>query len=691
MRRPETGFLVVAPATSSFASSKGLDGPSAKVKGGFSPSSKAPFPTARKPISNPIPIPVGLPTYSFDGTDSFTDVGSERVVSGAIPQLRLLASISQLGLLSPALRTSRSEDVIYPLRTYVDVEALRNPDERAVALIPQLVLETCIAVIVILGAASQTYAWRWTTPTVLCAFIFLAAFLAALNVPLSAYEVVQEFTSRPNDTLPALPFSKMIPEMLQHPTGGFTPQILTVGDTFNLNNSMFDWTITAAFDQLNNSQPVPSFSYYNNPFSDGCDVTNMTIMFTRESNRTRWNPQYMVYVTCHIRTLFTMSWNEVGRLQFEGTPAENDLYFLASALEHDVGGVILPVSPKSPKSLPTLGELDGFGITVQPCCECGEVAAPPSTELPTQAPCRLRPARFVRVVASFGYSHGAILEEVPQSRLLPGDDPSSEALNTMFLNTFQSLYHLVRLELGLILENQIYASAEMYNRSIAPVYVAGLDLDIGSNGSLPSISSAELMAEWQDFVSSIQDSDRVPVMLYLRSVPRLKPLGSAITSIFVSTFAMLSVLWKIFGIIAGALAGSQSGTAEDQNDEATVESILQMAINSVDRKAAMEEWDGSEASLSAPDKEDNASLHMLVQRLSLTGENNNIRTSIAMAEMQLSLARMRLALKTHGILAEGDERNRSDEDKDLTDVQHQYSHPLLVPPSNRRTSLDSLV
>ncbi|KAJ6471707.1 hypothetical protein DFH09DRAFT_1380541 [Mycena vulgaris] len=57
-----------------------------------------------------------------------------------------------------------------------------------------------------LGYSPQRpYPWRWTTPTVLCSFILLGAFLAALNVPLSAYEVVQEFTYRPNDTLESTP------------------------------------------------------------------------------------------------------------------------------------------------------------------------------------------------------------------------------------------------------------------------------------------------------------------------------------------------------------------------------------------------------------------------------------------------------------------------------------------------------
>ncbi|KAJ6463101.1 pheromone A receptor-domain-containing protein [Mycena vulgaris] len=81
VQRPEAGFLAAAPA---FASSKGgLGGPSAKAKGGFSfspastsKSASKSTSAARKPISNPIPIPVGLPTYSFDGTGSFTDVGT---------------------------------------------------------------------------------------------------------------------------------------------------------------------------------------------------------------------------------------------------------------------------------------------------------------------------------------------------------------------------------------------------------------------------------------------------------------------------------------------------------------------------------------------------------------------------------------------------------------------------------------
>ncbi|KAJ6478438.1 hypothetical protein DFH09DRAFT_1292857 [Mycena vulgaris] len=546
-----------------------------------------------------------------------------------------------------------------------------------------------------LGYSPQRpYPWRWTTPTVLCSFILLAAFLVALNVPLSAYEIVQEFTYRPNDTLPSLPFSNMIPEMLQHPTGGFTPQILTVGDTLNLNNSIFNWSITAAVFHEHNSRPVSSFSYYNNPFPNGCDVTEMTITLSRHTyidvNSTYWPPQYTVNVTCHIPTLFTLTWN--GEVSGGGNPAEYDLDSFTSGLS------LRPLSP-------ALEEPDRFVITVLPCCDCGEVTAAPSAELPTQAPCRLRPARFVRVNSYFEYPNsaeylnGGRIGTEPSNglRLFSGDDTLSEALNTMFLNTFQSLYHLVRLELGLILENQIYASPEMYNRSIAPVYVPGINPFGEGNGALATTSDADVMAKWQDNVRLFNESDRVPVMLYLRSVPRLKPLGSAITSVFVSTFAMLSVLWTIFSLIAGALAGSQADIAEDPKH---VPSISQMSRISDDRKSALEEadWDGSEA-IFAPENEDKASLHTLSERLSLTGENNNIRMSIAIAEIQLTLARMGLALRKHGILADsdGNEKKWVELEHDLTadstsrDLRPPESHPLLVQRPTRRAALDSAV
>jgi hypothetical protein len=93
------------------------------------------------------------------------------------------------------------------------------------------------------------------------------------TVPLSAYNIVPEFTYRPNDTLPAIALSRLVPSVFQPlDANSFTPQLLTVGDIIRLNGSLLDYTIVAAFDGLDETKPVSSFSYYNNPFSDGCDV-----------------------------------------------------------------------------------------------------------------------------------------------------------------------------------------------------------------------------------------------------------------------------------------------------------------------------------------------------------------------------------------------------------------------------------
>lgn len=70
----------------------------------------------------------------------------------------------------------------------------------------------------------------------------------ATTVSLSAYSVVQEFTYRPKDTLPAVALSSLVPSMFQQSTVTFTPQLLTVGDIIRLNGSVFNYTVVDIFD-----------------------------------------------------------------------------------------------------------------------------------------------------------------------------------------------------------------------------------------------------------------------------------------------------------------------------------------------------------------------------------------------------------------------------------------------------------
>jgi hypothetical protein len=133
--------------------------------------------------------------------------------------------------------------------------------------------------------------------------------------------------------------------------------------------------------------------------------------------------------------------------------------------------------------------------------------------------------------------------------------------NNLFQNVFQSLYHLVRMEIGVIHENQIYAFPDMYNRSISDVDppFPYPDFQVYANQSRVSTSNATIMSEWQQNVRAFNESEHIPVMFYLRPVPRLKALGSAITSVFVSTFAMLFALWTIFTLVAGAFVSGHAG------------------------------------------------------------------------------------------------------------------------------------
>ncbi|KAJ7803609.1 hypothetical protein B0H14DRAFT_1634749 [Mycena olivaceomarginata] len=168
------------------------------------------------------------------------------------------------------------------------------------------------------------YPWKWTTPIVLSAFLLISVFLAALNVPLSAYNIVQEFTYRPNDTLPAVALSSLVPSVFQQSAVTFTPQLLTVGDIIKLNGSLFEYTIVDAFDGLDETKPVSSFSYYNNPLSEGCDVTNVTINIglTRVGEGSDWLGQFEIQV--RIVFITTIEVRTRPRLR---SPAESRLSF----------------------------------------------------------------------------------------------------------------------------------------------------------------------------------------------------------------------------------------------------------------------------------------------------------------------------------------------------------------------------
>ncbi|KAJ7354013.1 hypothetical protein DFH08DRAFT_803921 [Mycena albidolilacea] len=468
----------------------------------------------------------------------------------------------------------------------------------------------------------RPYPWRWTTPIVVSVFFLLSAVLAVINVPLSAVDNVQQLTYRPNDTLPRLPLANLVPSILQSQTASFAPQVLTVGDTIVLNGSTFNYTIVDAFDGVD-STPVSSFSYYNNPFSDGCDVEHMTVNLVRQmknfSGAVLWftNVSFNGTVVCQVPTQFHLTWSAQydpggslldNPVLIHTAPPENladiPAYFAFDFLMRDYpepcsrgmvnklrsrtfslpfttmfrkGPTFPPDSDAALPQRPATGAI--ISLTALPCCDCVAVLAgtPFETASLLRPPCSSTSPGIILVNGGItvddgvtSWSPGEITTPitVPDfflsiqtllGNMSPGslDTPVSlSGLDAMWQNLFQAVYHLVRLDLGVILENQIYNSPEMYNQTIL-----GVPSDVASaaNSSRESTSNATLSAKWQKRVEFLQHSDRVPVMEYLRPVPRMKPLGSAITSVFVSTFAMLSAIWTVFSLIAGALARRRTG------------------------------------------------------------------------------------------------------------------------------------
>ncbi|KAJ6459343.1 hypothetical protein C8R45DRAFT_942366 [Mycena sanguinolenta] len=147
-------------------------------------------------------------------------------------------------------------------------------------------------------------------------------------------------------------------------------------------------------------------------------------------------------------------------------------------------------------------------------------------------------------------------------------------------------------------------------------------------------SNAILIAQWQNEVEFFENNTRVPSLEYLRTVPRLKPMGSAVTSVFVSTFAMLSVTLTVFSLLAGARARAHRDDAPRGTHGAK---------HSLGQSRTMDTWsesevDGSESILSRHPTEPDA-----VERWRQKIDSEAV-------QMRVALARMSAALKNHGIL-----------------------------------------
>ncbi|SJK98794.1 uncharacterized protein ARMOST_02063 [Armillaria ostoyae] len=415
-----------------------------------------------------------------------------------------------------------------------------------------------------------------------------------VNIPLSAYDVVQEFTYNPNDTSPSLPFSNIIPASLRHTAGDFTPQTFIVGDTIKLGSSVFDYVIVEAFPSGRApafGNQVASFPYYNNPLSS-CDVLSISLTI-----RNLDEVSFSATISCWIPTNYkmTLSLNESSLLtRIIGAPlkAVRDLGGILQDL-----GVGLNLSNIVLSNNEDATELD---LLVFPCCVCSDWNAESYIQVPfsnnpflnDHPPCDDDVAKFqaTEIIVYYGEPNDGIVDWTiftaePGGNILPPNQTLEVPSNTQPLlqNAFQAIYNIIRLDLGVVPPNQIFASPIMFNKSISSVSIPlFLDLDRSEPAFYCDVGDFFINEDIQtayrvndsfancirrvrsnsslDIYSDDIGGIRVPSVSYLRPVFRRKPMLSAISSVFVATFAMVSAAWSLFHFIARSLCQTQSGT-----------------------------------------------------------------------------------------------------------------------------------
>ncbi|KAJ7085277.1 aspartic peptidase domain-containing protein [Mycena epipterygia] len=365
------------------------------------------------------------------------------------------------------------------------------------------------------------------------------------------------------------------------------PMLRFLGQTFRLNNSVFDYTITSAFEAGENGRPVFSFPYYNNPFSSSCDVINITAIVGRNLGESTTVYEYYLYtisgfVTCTSPTLFQVSWG----LPLHGGLDTFPLFdYFGADLQQALWYGILGVDDVSSGN-------GAVTVTVRPCCNCtGPIAAMSDEDLKLESvnllepPCSTQPARFVGLSGSVQNTTAItspwgipILGQVPTPLICLLGWILTIGRATLGLRIClhwtqhskiysKSLIMLCAGIWGSSLKNQIDNSPEMFNRNITPVEVPQFLLgDASTPFDTITLSVADrmraapsndtIMAQWKKSSLAINKTDRIPVFEYLRPVPRLKSLGSAITGVFVSIFAMVSTVWTIFSVVARAFVSS---------------------------------------------------------------------------------------------------------------------------------------
>ncbi|KAK0474158.1 hypothetical protein IW261DRAFT_1610594, partial [Armillaria novae-zelandiae] len=336
----------------------------------------------------------------------------------------------------------------------------------------------------------RPYPWRGTTPLVCIFFVGLTILLVFVNIPLSAYDIVQEFTYTPNVTSSSLPFSNIIPASLRHTAGNFMPQTFTVGDTIQTHSSVFSYEIATVFPRGTipyKGLQVSSFPYCNNPLSS-CDVLNISLSLRKEEP-----VLFSATISCWIPTYYKMTLNLNHSSMQDRMPelelplsSVYDLDGILRDLEYgwDSENVTLTANNKGESAPTTAQDVTGIQLSVSACCVCTNGEPPESyfTERTIQSdpflfdhpPCDDDVAKFQATGMTAYYGQDSSFSDMnitPGGNILPSDQELEVPSNVQLVlqNALQAIYSAIRLDLGVSRPNQIFPSPIMFNKSISSV------------------------------------------------------------------------------------------------------------------------------------------------------------------------------------------------------------------------------
>ncbi|KIY63925.1 hypothetical protein CYLTODRAFT_446327 [Cylindrobasidium torrendii FP15055 ss-10] len=384
--------------------------------------------------------------------------------------------------------------------------------------------------------------------------------LTSTSVPLAAYDRVTEFTYFPNKTDDTNRFWSFIPSALKKDTDfePFAPQTISVGDILSPNGSVYSYTVENVR-APDTGASVSSFAFSNNNLADSCDIaelrwdmkiTHASGWGSRESQSEEGNQLVIadfgikVMVECWIPVNYTLTFDTRDLRDHQSNHVQHIWRAELGFLEYTVGASLgsLPVEYLEPK-------YSTKEIVLVPCCGCSskgdwkdEFDPWRKQRLAARSPCGSEPAQLNFSGVSF-----------PRNG-------QRELILTSFTKTMLMLYHIIRLDLGIVEPNLIVTSRELLHQVVGDeIRVAINPEQEYSYASLEPVDDT-LISGWRQQIEDLNNTLHSPSFSYSRSVWRLKPIGPAIISVYTATFTMVSLVWTIFVLTAAFLVSARENS-----------------------------------------------------------------------------------------------------------------------------------